>query len=407
MQRDILIVGCGIFGAAIAWALGRRGLGHRVLIVDRQPPASGATSRAAGLVTQARIDPALQALAGETMAAIDVLKTSFGEDVGCHRVGAVHVGPMAQRAALAQTLAACNAAGIRGQWQDKAQVLAHSPWLDPNAFDIAVFFPDECFVDPYLLSSAYLRGARQMGARLRLDTRVAHIAQHAGAVTGVTLEDGTLLPARIVVNAAGAWSNLLSVELGLPLPMAPVRSQYWISERSPEFLPSGPLVFMTDIRAYARPEVGALLFGARESAPAVADPRALPENLQGFVFDASDPDGWGNLQEAFEPLSRYFPALERLGIAHYITGPSNYTPDGQPIVGASATIAGLLVATGCNGSGITYSGGVGRLVSELICGEAPFVDASRLDPARALQIDPFAPAFLEACAHARANKSTG
>jgi sarcosine oxidase, subunit beta len=407
VQRDILIIGCGIFGAAIAWALGRRGLGHRVLIVDRQPPASGATSRAAGLVTQVRSDPALQALAGETLAAIALLKSRFGEDVGCHRAGALHVGPLAQQAALAQMLAACNAAGIRGQWQDKAQVLAQSPWLNPDAFDMAAFFPDECFVDPYLLSSAYLREAQQMGAQLRLDTRVAHIEHQSGVVTGVTLEGGAVLPARTVVNAAGAWSNLLSAPLGLPLPMAPVRSQYWITERSPAFSADGPMVFMTDIRAYARPEVGALLFGIRESAPAVADPRELPENLQGFVFDAADPDGWGNLADAFEPLSRYVPAIGQLGIAHYITGPSNYTPDGQPIVGASAAIAGLLVATGCNGSGISYSAGVGRLVTELICGETPFVDASRLDPARALQIDPFAPVFLQACAHARATKSTG
>jgi sarcosine oxidase, subunit beta len=407
VQRDILIVGCGIFGAAIAWALGCQGLGHRVLIVDRQPPASGATSRAAGLVTQVRSDPALQALAGETLAAIELLKSSFGEDVGCHRVGALHVGPLSQQAALAHMLAACTAAGIRGQWQDKAQVLAQAPWLDSESFDIAAFFPDECFVDPYLLSSAYLRGAQKMGAKLQLDTNLAHIAHHAGAVTGAQLLDGSILPARIVVNAAGAWSNLLSVELGLPLPMAPVRSQYWITERSPEFSPAGPIVFMTDIRAYARPEVGALLFGIRESAPAVADPRALPENLQGFIFDAADPDGWDNLAKAFEPLSRYFPAIERLGMAHYITGPSNYTPDGQPIVGASAAIAGLLVATGCNGSGITYSGGVGRLITELICGETPFMDASRLDPARALQSDPFSPTFLQACAHARATKSTG
>jgi sarcosine oxidase, subunit beta len=407
VQRDILIIGCGIFGAAIAWALGRRGLGHRVLIVDRQPPASGATSRAAGLVTQVRSDPVLQALAGETLAAIELLKSRFGEDVGCHRVGALHVGPLSQQAALAHLLAACNAAGIRGQWQDKAQVLAHLPWLNPEAFDIAAFFPGECFVDPYLLSSAYLRGAQQMGAKLRLDTRVAHIQHQAGVVTGVALEGGAVLPARIVVNAAGAWSNLLSVELGMPLPMAPVRSQYWITERSPEFSPNGPMVFMTDIRAYARPEVGALLFGIRESAPAVADPRELPEDLQGFVFDAADPDGWGNLADAFEPLSRYFPAIERLGIAHYITGPSNYTPDGQPIVGASGAIAGLLVATGCNGSGISYSAGVGRLIAELICGETPYIDGSRLDPARALQLDPFAPVFLQACAHARATKSTG
>ncbi len=407
MQRDILIIGCGIFGAAIAWTMGRRGLGHRVLIVDRQPPASGATSRAAGLVTQVRSDPTLQSLAGETLAAMDVLKGHFGEDVGCHHAGALHVGPLTQQEALTSMLAVCTAAGIPGQWQDKAQVLAQSPWLNPEAFDIAAFFPGECFVDPYLLASAYLRGARQMGARLQLDTRVAHITHHAGAVTGVALEDGTVLPARKVVNAAGAWSNLLSFELGLPLPMAPVRSQYWITERSPEFSPGDPIVFMTDIRAYARPEVGALLFGIRENAPAVAAPRELPENLQGFVFDAADPDGWGNLAEAFEPLSRYFPAIERIGIAHYITGPSNYTPDGQPIVGACAAIEGLLVATGCNGSGITYSAGVGRLITELICGETPFVDASRLDPSRALQVDPFSPAFLQSCAHARATKSTG
>lgn len=407
MQRDILIIGCGIFGAAIAWALGRRGLGPRVLMVDRQAPASGATSRAAGLVTQVRADPTLQALAGETLAAIELLKTHFGEDVGCHRVGALHIGPQAQQAALAQMLAVCTAAGIRGQWLDKAQVLAQSPWLAAEAFDVAAYFADECFVDPYLLSSAYLRGAQQMGAQLRLDTRVAHIQHQAGAVTGVALEDGTVLPARTVVNAAGAWSNLLSVPLGLPLPMAPVRSQYWITERAPELTPGGPIVFMSDIRAYARPEVGALLFGARESAPAVARPQELPESLEGFVFDAADPDGWGNLSEAFEPLCRYFPALQRLGIAHYITGPSNYTPDGQPIVGASPRIRGLLVASGCNGSGITYSAGVGRLIAELIGGDTPFVDASRLDPARALQTDPFAPAFLQACARARATKSTG
>jgi 4-methylaminobutanoate oxidase (formaldehyde-forming) len=246
-----------------------------------------------------------------------------------------------------------------------------------------------------------------MGVVLRLGTGVAQMTHNAGVVTGVALDDGTVLPARTVVNAAGAWCNLLSAPLGLPLPMAPVRSQYWITERTSEVSPTGPIVFMTDIRAYARPEVGALLFGARESTPAVADPRELPDDLQGFVFDATDPHGWANLAQAFGPLSHYFRAIERLGIAHYITGPSNYTPDGQPIVGAFADISGLLVASGCNGSGITYSAGVGRLIAELMCGDTPFVNASRLNPDRALHIDPFDPAFLQACAHARAAKSTG
>jgi 4-methylaminobutanoate oxidase (formaldehyde-forming) len=406
-QRDILIIGCGIFGAAIAWALARQGLGDRVLILERQMPASGATSRAAGLVTQVRSDPALRALVGETLTAIAVLESAHGEDVGRRAVGAVHVAPHALQPTLDSYLQQCAQSGIAGQWIDKATVLQRSPWLDAQAFDVAAFFPNECYVDPYLLSSSYLRVAQCMGARLRLDSNVSHITQHNNSVSGVALQDGTHLPASIVVNAAGAWGNLLSCPMGLPLPMAPVRSQYWITEPASTFLPDGPIVFMPEIRAYARPQSGALLFGARESTPAVADPRCLPENLDGFVFDATDPQGWENLAQAAPALGRYLPAIDSLGVAHYITGPSNYTPDGQPIVGASNTVRGLFVASGCNGSGITYSGGIARLVAQLVCNETPFVDATRMDPNRALHTDPFAAAFLQSCAQARANKSTG
>jgi 4-methylaminobutanoate oxidase (formaldehyde-forming) len=406
-KRDILIVGCGIFGTATAWALAKRGMGERVLLVDRQTPSSGATARAAGLVTQVRQDTALQALAGETLAAIGVLESVHGEDVGRRAVGAVHVAPQSERAKLDSLLQHCAQSGIAGQWLEKEVVLRRSPWLASHAFTDSAFFPDECCVDPYLLSSAYLRVAQQLGVATRLNSNVVRIAQHNDTVTGVELQDGTFLPTSIVINAAGAWSNLLSYPVGLPLPMAPVRSQYWITEAASEFLPDGPIVFMPEIRAYARPQSGGLLFGARESAPAVADPRCLPENLDGFVFDASDPEGWENLALAAESLGLYLPSINRLGMAHYITGPSNYTPDSQPIVGASHGVRGLYVASGCNGSGITYSAGVGRLLAELVSNESPFVDATRMDPNRTPRLDPFAKTFLQTCADARANKSTG
>jgi 4-methylaminobutanoate oxidase (formaldehyde-forming) len=406
-ERNILIIGGGIFGAAIAYALGRRGLGHRVLILERGQPAGGATSRAAALVTMVRDDPAQIALAQETFRAMDCLEGEYGESVGRHNVGALHVAPDHLGEALKARAENAAHFGISSRWLDKNEALRRAPWLAADAFDLAVFYPDECYVDPYLLSSAYQRTAIGLGAKLRLDANVVHITHADGQVTGVDLSDGTHLPANIVINAAGAWANLLSTELGLPLPMAPVRSQYWISEPAAIFPRDGAIVLMPEIRAYARPEVGALLFGVRETRPAVADPRQLPADLGGFVFDPDDPDGWNNLAEGAETLARYFPAIESIGIAHYLTGPSNYTPDSQLILGASRQIAGLLIATGCNGSGITFSGGVGRLLAEWIAGEAGYLEPTIFAPDRAGTFDPYSPEFLQSCAAARAQKTSG
>jgi sarcosine oxidase, subunit beta len=406
-QRDILVIGGGICGAAIAWALGRRGLGQRVLVLERGQPAGGATSRAAALVTMARDDPSLISLAKETFRAMAVLENEYGEDVGRHNVGALHVGSTGHGDALKRRARHCAGYGISSRWLDKPQALARAPWLAPESFEFAAFYPDECFVEPYLLSSAYLRTAMQMGVQMRLASDVQAIRFQDGAVTGVSLTDGTHISAGIVINAAGAWANLLSADLGLPLPMAPVRSQYWITEPASQFPRDGAIVFIPEIRAYARPELGALLFGVREQQPAVVDSRQLPQDLSGFVFDTADADGWKNLAEGAQSLAAFFPAINTLGMAQYITGPSNYTPDGQLIIGASRAIAGLFVATGCNGSGITFSGGVGRLVAELVCGEPAFVSPEVFDPERFGDFDPYAADFLASCANARAMKSSG
>lgn len=405
-ERDILIIGGGVFGAAIAWSLARRGQGQRIAVLERRQPASGATSRAAALVTAIRDDAHMVAMAQETFAAIAALEAE-GAHLGRHAVGALHVASAAAGPALIERAAAAAGLGIRSERVTRAQVNQLAPWLRPQACDCALYFRDDCYLDPYLLATAYLGAARQAGVQLRADTEVRQVLYDDGRVRGVELADGRRLPANIVINAAGAWANLLSVELGLPLPMAPVRSQYWISEPAPIFPRDGAIVLMPEIRAYARPEVGALLFGVRERSPAVVDARTLPAALDGFVFDSADPDGWGNLAEGAGALAAFFPALETLGIAHYITGPSNYTPDGRLIVGRAPGIDGLFVASGCNGSGITFSAGVGRLIAELVLDQPTFIPAAAFDPARYGRFDPWAAEFLAACAATRAGKSAG
>ncbi|WP_428825663.1 NAD(P)/FAD-dependent oxidoreductase [Azonexus sp. IMCC34842] len=407
MNRDILIVGGGIFGASIAYALARRGLGERVLLLERQQLAGAATSRAAALVTLVRDKSHFIPLVQETRRAIEAMRADFSEDVGLRQVGALYASSTAGAAELDRLAASCGEFGIVSEKLTPDEAIRHSPWLNPAAFDTAVLFPQEAYVEPYLLSTAYSRSAAHLGVRIRLAADVRRICCANDRVSGVELRSGEVLPAAIVINAAGAWAGLLSAELGVPLPMAPVRSQYWITEPDAIFPRQGPIVLLPEIRAYARPEIGALLFGIRESRPAVADPRLLPADLSGFVFDPSDPDGWENLADGAEQLRRYFPAIDRLGIAHYITGPSNYTPDGNLVVGAVDRIAGLFIAAGCNGAGIAVSGGVGRLIAEQITGQACFVDAAPHRVERHGLFDPFAPEFLNLCAAARSRKTSG
>jgi 4-methylaminobutanoate oxidase (formaldehyde-forming) len=72
-----------------------------------------------------------------------------------------------------------------------------------------------------------------------------------------------------------------------------------------------------------------------------------------------DRKGWGTLIDGAPALLPFFPALERLEIAHYIVGLSTYTPDGLFVLGGLPGLKGFLAATGCSGLGIAASGGIG------------------------------------------------
>lgn len=246
--RDILIIGGGIFGAAVAHDLARHGLGERVLLLERLQPAAGATSRAAALVTQVRDKPDQIALAQQTLHTIAELETVYGEDIGRRTVGALHVAPTSHLHVLQARADLAAAHGIASTWLSGTEALARAPWLAPTAFDHALFFPDDCYVEPYLLATALLRVACTLGVRTE-QADVTRIHVDGQCVQGVELADGRRLAARTVVNAAGAWANLLSTPLGLPLPMAPVRSQYWITAPSPLFPKNGAIVLMPGPRS--------------------------------------------------------------------------------------------------------------------------------------------------------------
>lgn len=86
--------------------------------------------------------------------------------------------------------------------------------------------------------------------------------------------------------------------------MAPVRSQYWLSEPNALFPRHRPAVVIPDARAYTRPEIGAPLFGLREEASLALDSRNLPADMSGYAF-TDDPSGMRSLEYGVPALRRY------------------------------------------------------------------------------------------------------
>ena len=335
---DLVIVGGGVWGLSIAYHYARLEVG-RVLLLERNALASAATSRAAALLTQARAKTALMPLIAQTYADIATLQEELGESIDGHQVGSLHVvASKSRQRELWELIAIADQAGLPVETLTVDDAAQRAPWLNPEAIMSAVFMPEDAFIDPYRLAMAYARAARTYGATLRQGVTVQDLRRQGDRVTGVVTDQGVVY-AGCVVDAAGAWANRLASPLGAGLPMTPVRSQYWITAPDLLFPRDHPMVILPDANAYSRPELGGLLFGLRERQSISVDPRELPDNLEGFAL--GEEGGWSSLVEGAPALRRFLPALDRLEIAHHITGLSTYVPGWFAGAGASAGNPGI------------------------------------------------------------------
>ncbi len=405
-SADVAIIGAGIWGQSIAWHIARRAR-LKIVVVDRGQPGGQATAKAAALVVRTRLKPCLIPLIDRTCEAIDELGDVIGLPPTFHADGTLQIAASPRsEAELDALVAVAERQGRRVRRLRPRDAASLVPWLAPEPITAAALFADDGSVDAWQLAESYGAAARRCGAAILGGIAVGAIRVAAGRVQGIDTAAGRL-DAPIVIVAAGAWSNCLTVPLGFGAPAAPVRSQYWITEAEPALFPRRhPATVIPDARAYTRAEVGALLFGLREAQGVSVDARTLPGDTDGYAF-AGDPDGWRSLEAGFEPLAAFLPALRHIGIRRYVTGFSTYTPDGLLALGTVPAIDGLLIATGCCGAGIAGSGGVGALIAALALGESPPFDGSAFRIDRLGAVDPFDAAFLRRCAEARAGKTSG
>jgi 4-methylaminobutanoate oxidase (formaldehyde-forming) len=403
---DILVVGGGIFGSAIAYYFKRDNPGKEVIVYERNELCSGNTSLAAALMSRVRAYGHVIPLSLETYKVIPELNTITGDKLPIHYNGAIHLAVKPESvASLEDMLHTAAAYGIDFEYITPLQVTQKVPWLRTSMAEKIAFIPGEAITDPYLLGTAFSNAAKVLGVKFIRHTEVIELVKEGNAVTGIRTKQG-IHHADTTVLAAGVWSGKLAYDIGIPLPMAPVRSQYWITETSGKQFPSNaPTVIIPEANFYSRPQGNSLLFGIREAQSVYTDPHDLPADLQTFLF--SDNSGWKDLQDNYKKIIQFFPGFQDIGIKNYVAGFSGYTPDSQFILGEVPGTEGLLLATGCVGAGISVAGGIGLGIASLAGKhENPF-DFSHYKYDRFGIIDPYSKDHLEKCAAARSGKTSG
>lgn len=402
---DAIVIGGGIFGCAIAYYYTKNNPGKKIVVLERNEICTAATSRAAALVTRIRGKKDFIPLSLETYHAVAEMEKQLNESMDMKRVGVLHVA--ASEATVADL---DDMMRIADSFNEPAEYLTHEtvktkvPWLKTDEILKFGFMPLESYCDPYLLGTFFARCAKMQDADIRQGVEVKGLLMEDNVAIGVSTAAGDIY-ADAVVIAAGAWSPVLAMQAGVGLPMAPVRSQYWITERNNIFPVDSPIVLLPDAQAYARPEGGGLLFGIRETKSFTTSSLDIPKDISDFSFS---PDrGVSDLSEVIDKLGRFFPAVYDAGLKYYIAGFSGYTPDNNLSMGIIPGVKNLFAATGCAGAGISVSGGVGLAFAEMLAGKSNPYDFTNFNIDRFGKIDPFSKEWLDKCALARSQKRSG
>ena len=365
-EGDVIVVGAGLIGLAIAFELAERGATVRVF--DRDEPARAASWAGAGILapyTEHVANESLLALCAASLADYPAfvrrVAAAGGIDARLHLNGVLHAAfEESELEALRGQARDLQRRGVECEMLDRDGALAAEPWLGAGVLG-GLLKSAEGFVDNRRLGRALIAACAASGVAIE---RTPHVTVECDSrrVLGVATERG-FVAARAVVNACGAWAaKLEGVPPSCVPPVEPVKGQMIALA-----VPIGFVRRSTWVPgAYFVPrDDGRLLIGATVES-AGFDERVTADGVQRLL---------GAALFAAPSLSGFTPTESWAGLR-----PG--TPDGLPFLGPTA-IEGYFLATGHFRNGILLAPATARSIAGAVeTGAAPELEPfliARLD----------------------------
>jgi glycine/D-amino acid oxidase-like deaminating enzyme len=372
-QPDVLIVGAGVVGTACALALAREGV--RVLVIDADFAGGGSTAAAMGhLVVMDDSEPELELTAYSRRLWAE-LSDELPADCEDERRGTLWVASAPEEMeAVREKRERYTRHGIAAEVLDEQALAEMEPHLRRGLAG-ALHVPDDCVLYPPAAARYFAERARELGAEVREQCRAERVD---GTTVRIRERGGSeyIVSAGAVVNAAGIDAPVLTPGL----PIIPRKGQLLITDRYPGlcgcqivelgYLHSAHTLGGASVAFNVQPRAtGQLLIGS--SRELVGRNAEVNRGLLGSM-----------LRRAIE----FMPALAHCNATRAWTGFRPATPDALPLIGPWEGAAGVWIAAGHEGLGITLAPGTGALIADGILGRAPVMDVSPFAPGRAMPV---------------------
>ena len=348
ISTDVAIIGGGIAGASAALFLRRRGLG--VVLLERDLCGSrssgvnyGGVRRQARPLNQLPLSQRAHGLWGR-------LRELIGIDGEYVRSGHLKLARSeADLAALEAYRELTRDSGLGLQMLSGAAFRTRCPWLGERAIGGSLC-PDDGHANPRLVSPAFARSAQRLGADVREQTPVleaGHDGQRFVLRAGGSLE----VRSEFLLNCAGAWAGPIAAMFGEPVPLTAGHPAMTVTEPLPMFI-----------------DLNLGVEGGGIYARQVARGNCVIGGGDGYALDVSRARaGSGAILAILQQAGELLPALRHAHVIRSWSGTEGYLPDRQPVLGPSATTAGLIHGFGFCGAGFQLGPAVGEVLAELVC----------------------------------------
>jgi glycine/D-amino acid oxidase-like deaminating enzyme len=376
-QYDVLIVGGGVMGCSVAFHLMKAEPRLKVVVVERDPTYQFAsTALSMGGV---RIQFSLKENVLISLYTQKILENFADEmevegekpDVAFRREGYLFLIGAEGEETARSSLALQKELGAEVEWWSAEEIKREYPILNVSPSVGGTFGPQDGYLVPHAFLMAYRAKAKSLGVEF-LTSTVVSLERKGRQVEGVKLASGEIIKAKVVVNAAGAWSADLAKTANVVLPVEPVKRQVFVFK--PEIVLKEPLpLVIAPSGFYLRSETGGLVLAGR----------SFDDDPVGFDFN------WDRkrFEEILWPeLTELAPAFDRLKLVRGWAGLYDVNRlDGNAILGEWPELRGLYIVCGFSGHGLQQAPAVGRYISELIRGATPSLDLSVFNPQRILE----------------------
>jgi glycine oxidase len=355
LTHDVIVVGGGIIGCAVADILSSRGAS--VHVIDPRPLGGGATQASGGMLApyaEGAHAPALEALGARSLALHAALAARLGPEVPFLAAGSLHVAfDDAETSGLEALAEGHRRRGIESLMLTGAQARELEPGLSAGCA-CALLIPSHALVGALALARHAWTAASSRGGRWTTG-RVTRIHSCGGAGLRVESSAGPLSAGRVVL-AAGSWAPQVTIDGVAPLPVRPLRGQLLHLRMSPatdatSWGGASRIVWASGCYLVPWPD-GSMLVGATTEDVGY-DERATAAAVRDLLGAAAEvlPSAWH---------------AEFLGVR---VGLRPASPDELPIIGASSRVPGLVYATGHHRNGVLLAPLTAELVAKAIAGE--------------------------------------